>query len=90
MLELCVGGSLEDRLACEAVQGLTQPPLLWGQRVRIALDMADALVYLHTLEPKPMLHRDVKTANCLLDEAGQAKVSGECAKLACCWRTIEH
>jgi interleukin-1 receptor-associated kinase 1 len=77
VLELCVGGSLEDRLACEAVKGRARPPLPWEQRVRIALDMADALVYLHTLEPKPMLHRDVKTANCLLDEAGQAKVSGK-------------
>jgi hypothetical protein len=84
VLELCVGGSLEERLACESVQGrCARPPLPWGQRVRIAVDMADALVYLHTLQPKPMLHRDVKTANCLLDEAGQAKVSGECARLAC-------
>jgi hypothetical protein len=86
VLELCAGGSLEERLACEAVQGRrARPPLPWDQRVRIAVDMADALVYLHTLQPKPMLHRDVKTANCLLDEAGQAKVSGERARRY--WRT---
>ncbi|TMW61860.1 hypothetical protein Poli38472_010923 [Pythium oligandrum] len=36
------------------------------QKHRIALDIAEALVYLHSLDP-PMIHRDLKSCNVLLD-----------------------
>jgi serine/threonine protein kinase len=75
VLELCSGGSLESRLACEASgAGLPPPPLGWGRRIHIAKQIARALAFLHTRDP-PILHRDVKTANVLLDAAGNAKVA---------------
>jgi pto-interacting protein 1 len=42
--------------------------------VRIAIGIARALEYLHTLTPQ-MIHRDLKSANVLLDEADNAKVA---------------
>ncbi|TMW61859.1 hypothetical protein Poli38472_010922 [Pythium oligandrum] len=36
-------------------------------KLRIALDIAEALVYLHSLDP-PMVHRDLKSRNVLLDK----------------------
>jgi serine/threonine protein kinase len=76
VLELCAGGSLETRLACTAVgQGAVAPnPLEWAQRLGIAVGIAQALVHLHSRRPQ-LLHRDLKTANVLLDGAGKAKVA---------------
>lgn len=44
------------------------------RKVRIALHIAEALTYLHTLTPK-IVHRDLKSKNVLLDEHWQAKIS---------------
>jgi len=53
-----------------------RPKILgWRQRVRIAVGTARALSHLHQLTP-PMLHRDVKSANVLLDEDDEPKVRG--------------
>ncbi|CAH1783278.1 unnamed protein product [Owenia fusiformis] len=63
-----VNGSLEDRLACKNCT----PPLSLDTRVGIVTGTARGLDYLHGVQRS--VHRDVKSANILLDENFQAKV----------------
>ncbi|KFK27506.1 hypothetical protein AALP_AA8G392000 [Arabis alpina] len=47
----------------------------WGIRLKIALETALGLEYLHTGCTPPIVHRDVKTANILLAENYKAKLA---------------
>ncbi|XP_010443729.1 PREDICTED: receptor-like protein kinase At5g59670 [Camelina sativa] len=47
----------------------------WSTRLRIALEAALGLEYLHVGCKPPMVHRDIKTANILLDENFKAKIA---------------
>ncbi|KAJ1691765.1 hypothetical protein LUZ63_015920 [Rhynchospora breviuscula] len=49
--------------------------LSWKTRVKIALQTAEALSYLHCSTQAPIYHRDVKSSNILLDEELNVKVS---------------
>jgi interleukin-1 receptor-associated kinase 4 len=49
--------------------------LPWRLRVQIACDAARGLEYFHTRGPRPLVHRDVKSANVLLDSRLRAKLA---------------
>ncbi|KAK3156360.1 hypothetical protein QOZ80_2AG0106300 [Eleusine coracana subsp. coracana] len=64
-------GSLEDRL-CRRGKTL---PIPWSIRFKIAADIATGLLFLHQAKPEPLVHRDLKPGNILLDHNFVSKIS---------------
>ncbi|THU68298.1 hypothetical protein C4D60_Mb08t02430 [Musa balbisiana] len=52
-----------------------QKPLSWYTRMRIAYGAAQGLEYLHEKANPPVIYRDLKSSNILLDEEFNAKLS---------------
>jgi serine/threonine protein kinase/Leucine-rich repeat (LRR) protein len=73
--ELCVNGSLLDRLACRDHKCQDVLALTEQQRLVITLGICRALEFLHVKADPPIIHRDIKTANILLDEMMCAKIA---------------
>ncbi|XP_062518671.1 uncharacterized protein LOC134193842 isoform X2 [Corticium candelabrum] len=70
--EWMANGSLSDCLAMKARQSTVS--LSCVKRVKVAHDIAKALLYLHTFPDNPMVHLNVKSSNILLDESYKAKL----------------
>eukprot|EP00258_Populus_trichocarpa_P048755 XP_024464774.1 probable receptor-like protein kinase At1g80640 isoform X4 [Populus trichocarpa] len=69
--EMMQNGSLESQL-----HGPTHgSALTWHLRMKIAVDVARGLEYLHEHCNPPVVHRDLKSSNILLDSSFNAKLS---------------
>lgn len=70
--EYMQNGSLHDHL-----HKLESSPLSssWATRLKVALDAARGIEYLHVYSIPPIIHRDIKSSNILLDATWSAKVS---------------
>ncbi|XP_013584863.1 PREDICTED: probable LRR receptor-like serine/threonine-protein kinase At1g05700 [Brassica oleracea var. oleracea] len=68
--EFMANGNMADHLS-----GKYDGTLSWRQRLQIALDAAQGLEYLHCGCKPPIVHRDVKTSNILLNEKNRAKLA---------------
>ncbi|KAF3947353.1 hypothetical protein CMV_026502, partial [Castanea mollissima] len=68
--EYVLNGSLKDSLS-----GKSGIRLDWMRRLNVALGAARGLAYLHEFANPPIIHRDIKSNNILLDESFNAKVS---------------
>ena len=67
VLEYCNKGSLWSVLQNHEIN------LNWEDRKKIALDTAKGVFYLHSFNP-PILHRDLKSLNLLLDDSFRTKL----------------
>lgn len=63
-------GSLASHLYGDIKESLS-----WDLRVYIALDVARGLEYLHDGAVPPVIHRDIKSSNILLDQTMRARVA---------------
>ncbi|XP_052167814.1 PTI1-like tyrosine-protein kinase 3 isoform X1 [Oryza glaberrima] len=75
--EFATMGSLHDILhGRKGVPGAQPGPALdWMQRVRIAIDAAKGLEYLHEKVQPSIVHRDIRSSNVLLFEDYKAKIA---------------
>ncbi|XP_060175531.1 U-box domain-containing protein 35-like [Lycium barbarum] len=69
--EFMNNGSLEDRLFRKG----NTPPIPWEIRFKIAAEIATGLLFLHQAKPEPLVHRDLKPGNILLDSNYACKIS---------------
>ncbi|XP_057802732.1 putative wall-associated receptor kinase-like 16 [Salvia miltiorrhiza] len=69
--EFITNGTLSSHLHNEA----KARALDWNTRLKIAAETAGVLSYLHSSAATPIIHRDVKTDNILLDHTFTAKVA---------------
>lgn len=69
--EYCARGSLRDVLKQQTpdVKNLT-----WPTKLRLALGISHGIQYLHNANP-PMIHRDLKSPNVLVDDSWHAKIA---------------
>ncbi|EOX93288.1 Chitin elicitor receptor kinase 1, RLK1, putative [Theobroma cacao] len=82
LIGYCVEGSLflvyeyiENGNLSQHLHGSGKDPLPWSTRVQIALDSARGLEYVHEHTVPVYIHRDIKSANILIDKKFHGKVA---------------
>ncbi|XP_031260086.1 chitin elicitor receptor kinase 1-like isoform X1 [Pistacia vera] len=82
LLGYCAEGSLflvyefiENGNLSQHLQGSEKEPLPWSTRMQIAFDSATGLEYIHEHTVPVYIHRDIKSANILIDKNFRAKVA---------------
>lgn len=70
-----VNVNLQQTINNGIVSGKNKAPLTFAMRLRVALDSAKSILYLHTEADPPIFHRDIKASNILLDSRLTAKVA---------------
>ncbi|XP_057460823.1 lysM domain receptor-like kinase 3 [Actinidia eriantha] len=82
LIGYCVEGSLflvyeyiENGNLSQHLRGSGSDPLPWSTRVQIALDSARGLEYIHEHTVPVYIHRDIKSANILIDKNFRGKVA---------------
>uniref|UniRef100_A0A5B7BUP3 non-specific serine/threonine protein kinase n=1 Tax=Davidia involucrata TaxID=16924 RepID=A0A5B7BUP3_DAVIN len=82
LIGYCVEGSLflvyeyiENGNLSQHLRGSGGDPLPWSTRVQIALDSARGLEYIHEHTVPVYIHRDIKSANILIDKNFRGKVA---------------
>ncbi|XP_034699939.1 U-box domain-containing protein 52-like [Vitis riparia] len=69
--EYMANGSLDDHLFRRG----NTPVLPWQLRFQIAAEIGTGLLFLHQTKPEPLVHRDLKPGNILLDRNFVSKIS---------------
>ncbi|XP_062174688.1 serine/threonine-protein kinase ZRK1-like [Alnus glutinosa] len=72
VFEYAQNGVLADQIYISKRQGT---PMLWQSRLKIARQIAHAIAYLHTGFSRPIIHRDIRQKNILLDQHDVPKLS---------------
>lgn len=75
VFEFMANGGLQEHLYPISGSNAISSKLDWETRLRIALEAAKGLEYLHEHVSPPVIHRDFKSSNILLDRNFHAKVS---------------
>lgn len=75
VFEFMANGGLQEHLYPISGSNAISSKLDWETRLRIALEAAKGLEYLHEHISPPVIHRDFKSSNILLDRNFHAKVS---------------
>ena len=77
--EYMEGGSVRELLdRCAPPPEGQNFTLDWGIRTLILRDAARGMVYLHSATPEPVIHRDLKSANFLIDHRTNPRVCKVC------------
>uniref|UniRef100_A0A0E0LXE7 Protein kinase domain-containing protein n=1 Tax=Oryza punctata TaxID=4537 RepID=A0A0E0LXE7_ORYPU len=66
---------IENGNLSQHLRGTGYEPLSWAARIQIALDSARGLEYIHEHTVPVYIHRDIKSANILIDKNYRAKVA---------------
>ncbi|KAJ9160333.1 hypothetical protein P3X46_025744 [Hevea brasiliensis] len=72
--EYLKNGSLQERLHKNNIERNSSVINSWKMRIKIALDVARGIEYLHNYAVPPIIHRNIKSSNILLDANWAARV----------------